>query len=239
MLKYAKPILILTLAAAAITVGLVLPVGDWMDQFLDWLHGYGAWGPVLLGAAYIPATILFIPGSALTLGGGAIFGVFWGTVAVSLGSTAGSTMAFIIGRFFARDWVTQKVEQNPKFKAIDAAVAQNGFRIVLLTRLSPLFPYNLLGYMYGITSVRWHDYVLASWIGMFPGTVMYVYLGSLLQLTSKSERSRTPGEWALYILGGVATIGVTLFVTRIARRALAEAAIDETPSETPAPMPQG
>ena len=95
-----------------------------------------------------------------------------------LNATLGSTATFLLGRTLARDWAAAKFKSNAKFDSIDRAVATNGFKIVLLTRLSPIFPYNLLGYMYGLTGVRLRDYVLASWIGMLPGTLLYVYLGS-------------------------------------------------------------
>jgi uncharacterized membrane protein YdjX (TVP38/TMEM64 family) len=220
-----------TIIAAALFVALTLPVKEYLGLFLRWVDGLGAWGPVLVGAAYIPATVLFIPGSVLTLGAGALFGVAAGTVAVSLGSTAGSTAAFLAGRFFARDWVAHKVKGNAKFEAIDRAVARNGFKIVLLTRLSPIFPYNMLGYAYGITDVTLGRYVIASWIGMLPGTLMYVYLGSLAGsvaavATGDGTSAATGGylEWGVYGIGLVATVTVTVLVTRIAAGAMRELA---------------
>ncbi|MHC4994948.1 MAG: TVP38/TMEM64 family protein, partial [Planctomycetota bacterium] len=208
-----------------------------LDAFLAWVEGVGVWGPVIIGLFYIPATVLFIPGSAITLGAGAVFGVLWGTIAVSVGSTLGSVAAFLVGRFFAREWVESKVRANPRFKAIDSAVEQNGFKIVLLTRLSPVFPYNLLGYFYGVTNVRLRDYFFASWIGMFPGTLMYVYLGSVggaaIESAAGAEGQKTLGEWALLVVGGIATIIVTVFVTKIARKALADAVPDTDNNETP------
>lgn len=194
---------------------------------LAWIEGLGVWGPVLFVLIYILATVLFLPGSALTLGAGALFGVGWGSVFVSIGSVLGATAAFLVGRYFARDWVAQKVAGHAAFAAIDRAVAAEGWKIVGLTRLSPAFPYSLLNYAFGLTQVRLRDYVLASWIGMMPGTVMYVYIGSLARVAG--DRQRTPGEWALLGLGLAATIAVTVVITRIARAALAR--------RTPAPAP--
>jgi uncharacterized membrane protein YdjX (TVP38/TMEM64 family) len=175
---------------------------------------------VIFVGIYIVATVLFIPGSVLTLGAGAVFGVALGSVCVSIAATLGATAAFLVGRYLARDAIARKIEKNEKFAAIDRAVADEGWKIVLLTRLSPVFPFTLLNYGFGITRVKLSHYVLASWIGMIPGTVMYVYLGSLVNL-SAGHRQRTTGEWVLYGVGLLATIIVTVFVTRVARKALA------------------
>lgn len=187
---------------------------------LDWIEQRGPWGQVLFVLIYIAATVLLIPGSALGLGAGALFGVVRGSVLVSLASTLGATCAFLLGRYLARGWVAKKIEGRASFAAIDQAVAGEGWKIVLLTRLSPVFPFTLLNYAFGLTRVSLREYVLASWLGMMPGTVMYVYLGSLAR-TGIAKQQRTPGEWALYALGLLATVAVTLIVTRIARRALA------------------
>jgi uncharacterized membrane protein YdjX (TVP38/TMEM64 family) len=161
----------------------------------------------------------------LTLGAGAIYGVVYGTALVSVSSTLGATAAFLVGRYLARGWIAQKIETNPKFKAVDDAVAQEGWKIVGLTRLSPVFPFNFLNYAYGLTQVSLRDYFFASWIGMLPGTIVFVYLGSLagsLATLGEGERERTPVEWALFGGGLVAAFAVTFYVTRIARRALSK-----------------
>ena len=127
---------------------------------------------------YILAAVFFIPGSVLTLGAGFLFGVAIGTVTVWIGANLGACAAFIVGRTIARNWVAQKVAGNPKFAAIDEAVGKEGFKIVLLLRLSPAFPFNLLNYALGLTKVSFGKYVLANMIGMVPATLMYVYFGS-------------------------------------------------------------
>lgn len=193
---------------------------------LEAIARLGAWGPVLFVLLYVAATVLFLPGSILTLGAGVVFGLARGGVIVSISATLGATAAFLVGRYVARDWVAGKIEGNPKFKAIDEAVAREGWKIVGLTRLSPVFPFNLLNYAFGLTRVSLSHYVIASWIGMMPGTVMYVYLGSVAGSLAGAGggTSRTPAEWALYAVGLAATIGVTVHVTRLARRALARRA---------------
>jgi uncharacterized membrane protein YdjX (TVP38/TMEM64 family) len=198
-----------------------LHVQDLLKQALDWIGKLGPWGPVLFIGIYVVATVLFIPGSVLTLGAGAVFGVVLGSVCVSISATLGATAAFLVGRYLARDAIARKIEKNEKFAAIDRAVADEGWKIVFLTRLSPVFPFTLLNYAFGLTRVKLSHYVLASWIGMMPGTVMYVFLGSLVNVGA-GHRQRTTGEWALYGVGLLATIIVTVFVTRLAKKALAK-----------------
>ena len=212
---------------AAIAASLIfLPAGEYLVRFLEWVQGVGPWGPVFVIGLYIVACLLFIPGSLLTLGAGFLFGVVWGTITVSIGSTLGATAAFLVGRTLARGWIEQKVVDNSKFRAIDRAVGTQGFKIVLLTRLSPLFPFNLLNFAFGLTGVSLPRYVLASWIGMLPGTLMYVYLGSAAKSLADLAAGKVEGGWeqrVLFGVGLVVTVIVTIFVTRIARRALKEA----------------
>lgn len=204
-------------------------VRELLRESLGWIEQLGAWGQVLFVVIYIVATVLFIPGSALGLGAGALFGVMRGSLLVSLASTIGATCAFLLGRYLTRDWVAKKIEGNASFAAIDRAVAVEGWKIVLLTRLSPVFPFTLLNYAFGLTRVSLCDYVLASSVGMLPGTVMYVYLGSLAR-AGVADRQRSPAEWAFYVVGLAATLAVVLFVTRIARRALARRTTSVSPS---------
>ncbi len=192
-----------------------------LRQALDWIDRLGPWGPALFILIYIVATVLLVPGSALTFGAGALFGVVRGSLYVSVASTIGATCAFLIGRHLARDAVTRWIENHPTFSAIDQAVGDEGWKIVGLTRLSPVFPFTLLNYAFGLSRVSLRDYVLASWAGMVPGTVMYVYLGSLANAAA-GQRSHTPLEWTLYAVGLLATVGVTIFLTQLARKTLAK-----------------
>jgi uncharacterized membrane protein YdjX (TVP38/TMEM64 family) len=225
----AKKGLIIKLALAAAAIALLvsgskyLHLQELLTGALQWVSSLGMWGPVIFIIIYIVACVLLIPGTILTLGAGVIFGVVKGSVIVSISATLGATAAFLAGRYLARDWVAGKIEENQKFKSIDEAVAREGWKIVGLTRLSPVFPFVILNYAYGLTKVSLRDYFFASWIGMIPGTVMYVYIGSLagdLAKLGAGGRVRTPCEWALYGVGFLATVAVTVFVTRIARKAL-------------------
>jgi uncharacterized membrane protein YdjX (TVP38/TMEM64 family) len=209
---------------AVMIAGRVFDAPALLTRALDGIRGLGAWGPVLFVGLYVGATVLLMPGSVLTLGAGAIFGVVKGAIVVSIAATLGASAAFLVGRYVARDWVARRLEAYPGFRTIDGAVAREGWKIVALTRLSPVFPFNLLNYAFGLTRVSLRDYAVASWAGMLPGTVMYVYLGSLagdLASLGVGQRERTPAEWAFYGLGLLATVGVTLYVTRLARAALA------------------
>ena len=206
-------------AIAVLVAAKYLHVQDLLKEALDWIGKLGPWGPVIFVGVYVVATVFFVPGSVLTLGAGAVFGVGLGSVCVSISATLGATAAFLVGRHLARDAIARKIEKNEKFAAIDRAVADEGWKIVFLTRLSPVFPFTLLNYAFGLTRVRLSHYVLASWIGMMPGTVMYVYLGSLVNVGA-GHRQRTTGEWVLYGVGLLATMAVTIFVTRVARKAL-------------------
>ncbi len=229
--------IVLALLAAAIVAALVfLPLSDYLNLAIQWVGQQGAWGPLLVGLLYIVGCVFFAPGAILTLGAGLLFGVVLGTVTASIASVLGATAAFLIGRYLMRDWIEQKLEAYPRFHAIDEAVGQNGFKIVFLTRLSPAFPFNLLNYAFGLTRVSLRDYVLASWIGMFPGTLMYVYLGSMAGSVAGLAATDASGSIAHQVrmaVGLVVTILVTVLITRIARKALREAVAEPTAEKPP------
>ena len=214
----------LTAVVAVLLAARALDAPAHLRAALFVIRDLGAWGSVLFVLLYVAATVLFLPGWILTLGAGAVFGLARGAITVSLAATLGATAAFLVGRYLARDAVARRLAAHPRFAAVDAAVAREGWKIVLLTRLSPAFPFNLLNYAFGLTRISLRDYVLASWIGMLPGTVMYVYVGSLagdLATLGQGARVRTTAEWTLYGIGFLATVAVTVYVTRIARGALA------------------
>lgn len=211
---------------ALVALVALVALGWWLRDLvvpvLEWVRGAGAAGMAGYVLAYVVACVLFVPGLVLTLGAGLVYGVAVGAPLAWTGATLGSTAAFLLGRTVARDWVAARVADVPRFAAIDRAVGREGRKIVFLTRLSPVFPFNLLNYAYGITSVGLGDYLLGA-LGMVPGTFLYVYLGSFAR--SMGDLSASPSEggaarWALWIVGLVATIAVVVLVTRVARRAL-------------------
>ena len=222
--KVIKIIIILAVIAALMVAAQLLNLKQGFRDMLAWISGLGSLGPLVFIALYILVCVLLLPGSIPTLGAGVVFGVVKGFIVVSVGSTLGATCAFLIGRYLVRDWISGKIAGNEKFKAIDEAVGRQGWKIVLLTRLSPIFPFNLLNYAFGLTKVSLKHYFFASWVGMIPGTVMYVYIGSLagdLAKLGTGQRTRTTSEWILYGVGLLATLAVTVFVTRVAKKALA------------------
>ena len=225
-LKWIKSLLILVVIATVLVLGReFLILEQQLISVLEWIKGLGTVGLWIFAAIYVCACVFLIPTAILTLGAGAIYGVPAGVALVSISSTIGATAAFLIGRFFARNWVAKTVEGNSKFGAIDDAVADGGWKVIGLIRLSPLFPFNLSNYALGLTKVSLHEYVLATWLGMLPGTVMYVYLGSLASdlavLGTETDREKTPVEWGMLGVSLIATILVTVYVTKIAKKALA------------------
>ena len=206
-------------------------VGGYIPIFAEWVEGLGALGPVVFILGYAVAVVAFIPGSLLTLAAGAIFGLVEGTLYVLVAATIGATLAFLIARHGARAAIERRIEGDERFAAIDRAVGAEGLKIVFLLRLSPVFPFNLLNYSLGLTQVRLVDYFVAS-IGMLPGSLLYVYTGKVAgdvaAIAGGQAGEKGGGDWFVLVLGLVATAVVTVFVTRIARRALATATGEET-----------
>jgi uncharacterized membrane protein YdjX (TVP38/TMEM64 family) len=219
-------LIILMCACGALTALVFLPIKEELDPFLTWARAHTTSGAILLALAYILACVLLIPGALLTLGAGFALGIATGFVAVLVGSNLGATAAFLLGRTLARAWIERKVAANARFRALDLAIAEEGFKIVLLLRLSPVFPFNVLNYALGLTRVSVRAYVLATLLGMVPGILMYVYVGSLAERFTDllaEGKERGPAEQVLFYLGLTATVVVTVWITWVARRALARA----------------
>ncbi|MDE5104991.1 MAG: TVP38/TMEM64 family protein, partial [Trichodesmium sp. St19_bin2] len=136
--KLIKPLLIIFGVATLLTIAQkFFNAQQLLENALNWIDTLSPWGPIAFITIYILATVLFLPGSLLTLGAGFLFGPLFGSIYVSIGSTIGATFAFLVGRYLARGWVYKQIEGNEEFKAIDKAVADEGWKIVGLTRLSP------------------------------------------------------------------------------------------------------
>lgn len=217
---------ILVLIVLLVGIGfLFLPVKVWTLSLQSWIQSLGWIGPFVFVVIYVMATMLLIPGSALTLAAGAIFGLWVGAVTVIVGANLGAFCSFLLAKTKLRAKVQEWAAANPKFAALDRAIGQNGFKMVTLTRLSPAFPFTLLNYLLGVTSVKTLPYVLANFIGMLPATFLYVYLGSLAgdTLTGTATSGASTFQFVLKIVGLLATLAVVIIVTRIARKAIAEA----------------
>jgi len=202
-----------------------------VPRFAAWVEGLGAVGPLVFILGYAVATVAFIPGSVLTLAAGAIFGVVKGTLLTLAGATLGACAAFLVARYLARSAIERRIANNPRFVAIDRAVGREGFKIVALLRLSPIFPFNLLNYALGLTRVRFLDYFAAS-AAMLPGTLLYVYYGAAAGSLASAVGGRTEkgtGDWIVLGLGLLATVAVTTYVTRLAGRAVRQEIEQEDP----------
>lgn len=210
---------LLLLLAATVFLLRSLPLETALLRLEGEAKAMGGLGLAAYGVGYMLAALAFVPGSALTLGAGAVFGLLRGLIVVSMASTAAAALAFLIARHLARHRVEGWARSFPRFRAVDRAIAEGGWKVVALLRLSPAMPFSAGNYLFGLTGVGFWPYVLASWAAMLPGTFLYVYLGHAGRVAAGGG-GRTPGEWALLAAGLVATVAVTGYVTRLARRAL-------------------
>jgi pyruvate/2-oxoglutarate dehydrogenase complex dihydrolipoamide dehydrogenase (E3) component/uncharacterized membrane protein YdjX (TVP38/TMEM64 family) len=224
-----KILLLVIVLVDIVAAFLLLPFRGWFSQFEEYVKDLGSLGPMVVALVYILATVLLIPGSALTIGSGTLFGLKTGFVVVFAGANLGALCAFILARTRLRKKVTGWAESNPKFQSLDQAIGRQGFRMVFLSRLSPAFPFTLLNYLLGLTAVRTGDYVLANILGMLPGTFLYVYIGATARdaLVGQTEVSAGFLQQVLKYVGLLATVAVVIIVTRMARRAMHEGAQEE------------
>jgi uncharacterized membrane protein YdjX (TVP38/TMEM64 family) len=192
-------------------------------SILEKIDQLGPWAPVWFILSYIVACLTFFPGVVLTMGAGIMFGVFWGTFYVSIGATLGAGCAFLISRYVMRDWVRQKLERYPLFRVVDDAVAQHGWKIAGLIRLSPAFPYIPLNFVFGLTRIPFWQFMVVTYFAIYPLTALFVYLGSLVgDLADLGTKPIATGnmKWIVAGVGLVSTITVTILVTRMARKIL-------------------
>ncbi|KAJ7977434.1 TVP38/TMEM64 family membrane protein [Quillaja saponaria] len=222
--------------SSAFRIGLLLfLIAAILKEFLLWIkQDVGPWGPLVLAIAYVPLTVLAVPASILTLGGGYLFGLPLGFFADSIGATIGATAAFILGRTIGRSYVISKLKNYPKFQAVAIAIQRSGFKIVLLLRLVPLLPFNMLNYLLSVTPVNIGEYMLASWLGMMPITFALVYVGTTLKDLSDvthgwTEVSTT--RWVFIALGFGMSAILIVCITRIAKASLDKALAENTETE--------
>ena len=215
------------LVAAILTTGWLLWMVDVRTAvrlLLGRTAELGAWGPVLFILVYVAGCVTMFPGILLTLSGGVLFGLVQGTLYVSIGATLGAALAFLVSRYLARSWVERKWGSNPRFQALDRAVTREGWKIVGLVRLSPVFPFTPTNFLFGLTRIPLHQFVAITWVSILPLTSMFVYVGTVIgDLTQISARPIPGGtlRWVITGIGLFSTVLVTFFVTRIARKALA------------------
>ncbi|GMI64248.1 hypothetical protein like AT5G19070 [Hibiscus trionum] len=221
-------LLLILLLAAILYACFTLPVEAILKDFLLWVDNeLGSWGPLALAVAYIPLTILAVPASVLTLGGGYLFGLLVGFISDSVGSTLGAGAAFFLGKTIGRSLVVSKLKDYPQFRIVAIAIRRSGFKIVLLLRLAPLVPFSLLNYLLSVTPVSFGEYMLASWLGMVPLTLALVYVGTtvkdLSDVTHHGWNEFSPARWAFLIVSLVVSVVLMVCVTKVAKTALEKA----------------
>lgn len=213
-----KPVAVIVVVLALFVLARVFDAGQLLEDARAWIDGLGSWGPVAFALVYIGATVLAVPGTPLTVAAGVLFGAFRGVVLVSIASTVGASLCFLVARYVARDAVTEWLRGRPKFEKLDGLALRHGAVMVAVTRLIPLFPFNLLNYGFGLTRVPFWQYVLVSWACMLPGTVLYVVGPSAV--AEGLRRGEVP--WGL--VGVLVLTAVVLYaVIRVARGKLEDA----------------
>lgn len=225
VLARAKPLLIGVVAIAGLVVLFrTLPVGDWLAVFQEYVRDLGPGGWALYAGMYAVCVVLFVPASVLTLGAGAIYGLTVGVGVVLVGASVGATLAFLLARTLARSRVEKMTEGNARFGALDRAIAKEGAKIVFLVRLAPVFPFTYINYAFGLTGIGTLGYVGATVVGMIPGTFAYVYLGTAAA-GAATAGGADQAQTLVQILGAIAALVVTIFVARLATRAIREAGV--------------
>jgi len=194
----------------------------WLREFQSWVAGLGAMGYVVYTLGYGVIGVFF-PASILTIGAGAIFGVVGGSIVVVVGATIAATLAFVLARTVLRRRVEAMAAKNPKFRAVDRAIAREGPRIVVLIRLSAVFPFLFVNYAFGLTGIRFVPYVVATFFGILPATVAFVYLGAAGAAVATQQNARS----IITLAGALIALGVSVYVGRIAARAIKRAGVDD------------
>ncbi len=202
-----------------------LPVRHWFASLERSVQSLGSLGPITLALGYMLATVFLIPGSAITVSAAGLFGFKTAFLAVLVGANAGALCAFLLARTLLRDRVARWADSHPKFCSLDRAIARQGFKMVLLLRLSPAFPFTLLNYLLGLTAVRTASYMFANLIGMLPGMILYIYIGSAARdvISGDLVDAASFYQQILKYTGLLATAAVAVSATRMARTALREA----------------
>ncbi len=209
--------------AAIILVGMIFDLQEEVIAFLTWVDAHGIWAHILFIALYVLIVLFLVPGIMFTTGAGFIFGTIRGSLYIILGTAIGATVAFLMARFVLQSWADKKLAQHPKLLALDQAIAERPWQIVMLTRLIPFFPFKASNYVFGVMQVSWLHFLVGTVIGIIPITLTNVYAGSLagdLAELQASTRTRSPLEWTLYGVGLIALILFFAVVSKLARKKL-------------------
>lgn len=227
---YVKILIGILILAAIIVTFRVLPVGEWLKSFQDYVRSAGPIGYVIYALVYAVCCVLFIPATVLTIGAGAIFGVVAGSLVVVVGATLGATLAFLLARTVMRKKVESMTAGNAKFRSLDRAITREGAKIVLLIRLAPVFPFTYINYAFGLTGIKLVPYILATLVGILPGTIAFVYLSdaAVSAATGSGDRAKT----IINIVGAVIALIASIFVARVATKAIKQAGVEDQPTAT-------
>ena len=193
---------------------------EWMRQSMAWIEQTGPVGWVWFIVLYTLSCVLFLPGSVLSVGAGAVYGFWGGTALVSLASIAGALANFVSARFLLRRWMERRFAASKKFQALNHVAVKDAWRMVILTRLSPILPHSLVSCAFGLSRLGSWRFLAASWVGFFPISAAYAYSGSVLGKATKAGLHQGSWAWAAYALEIGLTIGVTWWITHAAHRAL-------------------
>lgn len=221
MTRTLKVVAAIVLVAIVIVALRSLPIAGELARFQGWVRGQGAFGYVVYVLVYAICVVFLVPASLLTIGAGVIFGVVPGTLVVIAGATIGATAAFLLARGTMRERVARWAKRDRRFEAVDAAVAREGAKIVLLVRLSVVFPFTWVNYAFGLTAIRALPYIVATFIGIAPATLAFVYIGA-----AAGEAVTAAGQMrlAVYVLGAICALAVSIYVGRLAAREIRRAA---------------
>jgi uncharacterized membrane protein YdjX (TVP38/TMEM64 family) len=212
-----RPIVLIALIIAIFILAIVFGAGEKLGALREWIQSLGTLGPAVFVGLYVLGVVAGIPGSALTVAAGGLFGSLLGVIVVSLASTIGASLSFLIARYFARDAIANWLSKKEKFKKLDGMTEEHGAMIVAATRLIPIFPFNLLNYGFGLTKIPFRTYVFWSWLCMLPGTVLYVVgVDAVMQLIIQKKV-----PWVLFgVIAGVVVLLV--FLVKFARSKIKE-----------------
>lgn len=234
-LSIASGVLIAVLFLVAVLV--VDEVQEGALALLHWVDGLGSWGVLFYFGLYVAIVVLLLPGILFTLGAGFLFGFALGGLVIILALATGSGLAFLIARYAFGERLSRKIQEHPRIRILNRGLRREGWKIVLLSRFLPLFPFKVSNYFFGLTSIPFRHFFFANMVGVIPISLTNVYVGSLAaELADLTEREAQPWEWVLYGAGFVAAIGLVYYITRLARRAM-ESALAEEDEDGDGPIP--
>ena len=217
-----KPLPWKKIAIGALVIGAIiaayslLPLNEWISSFQNWVKGYGALGWIIFIIVYAIATFALVPGALLTIAAGVIWGL-WGFPIVVAGAVVGSAISFLVARYALFERVQKMLETRPKLRAVNDAISDEGWKVVFLLRLSPALPFSLQNWFLGITSVGFWSSQIATLVGILPGTLLYVWIGSL---GGQAGDDMSTVKYIVFGVGLLATLAVTILVTRKAQEKL-------------------